>query len=481
MTDDKEMPLTFPKDDGLHNIYVWALFLVSAVYMLGNVWMGSLLPGDEGAYGQIAREIVVAKEGWLTLHLNNEPWFEKPPLYIWLIALTYKIFGVNEFSVRLWSALFGYGCVVLVYFLSIQFFISKRIALFSPLVLIGFTQFVKQSKMGMMDGPLTFFILLGLFLFWIGRKEDRYLLFVGITAGVAFMVKSFAAFLLPIIIAVFGFASGETKKLTNGRLLSGFAIGILLCLPWHIYECMKWGNAFADEYFFHHIVRRAVDGLGGNRGGALYYFEMLLSQNIPLGALSFLAVPYILYSIRSERDGERKTALVLVAVSVAVTYILFSLVKTKIITYIMPAYPFLALAIAATADRVVGGKRLKDPKILIMFLIVLAMIPSGRIFFDRHRTLDYSPGLKKSSLSAKTHSNERDILYLYEIPEFWEILFYSERKIDPITRDDFLRKASASNPFLCLMSKSDGFFAELKKNGLTALYEDEEYVLYQRQ
>jgi 4-amino-4-deoxy-L-arabinose transferase-like glycosyltransferase len=424
---------------------------------------------------------VVEKKGLLTLYFNSQPWFEKPPLSIWLIAAAYKLFGVNEFSVRIWSAFFGFGCVILVYFFAKQLFLSRRIAFFSSLTLIGFTQFVKQSKMGMMDGPLTFFILLGLFLFWIGRKKDSYLLYVGITTGAAFMIKSFAAFLLPIILIVFAFAIGERQQLVNRKLLLGFLIGFLICLPWHLFEYMKWGRAFVTDYFVHHIFRRTFEDLQASKENPFYYFKMLLSQNIPLGAISYFAVSYIFYSVHLEKDRERRAALILIAAAVAVTFLLYSFVKTKVVAYIIPVYPLLALAIAVTADRLVDNKGRSDTRKLIScLLIVLVMIPVGRFVVDGHRTLDYAPRLKTLSLAAKINSSKHEVLLLYQIPEFWEILFYSGRRINQVNRDELLERSYDANSFLALMSKKDGFFKELNKYGLTVVYEDEEYILYRR-
>jgi len=474
--------MLFLENHKANQIVIFGLFLLSAVYMFYNIWSGSLLPCDEGCYGEIAREMVVEEKGWLTLHFNYEPWFEKPPLYIWLIALAYKLFGVNEFSVRIWSALFGFGCVILLYFFSKKLFLSERIALFSALSLIGFTQFVKPSKMGMMDAPLTFFILLGLFFFWIGRKKDHYFLFVGISTGFAFMVKSFAAFLLPIIVIAFACAAGELKHLTNRKLFLGFLIGFLICLPWHIYQYIEWGNIFVNEYFFKHVLGRTYQGFEGNTGSAFYYFERIFTHNIPLGSLCFFTIPYMLYVLRLEKDRERKAAFILIVASVAIPLILFSLVKTKVYTYIMPAYPFLALSIAVTADRIINKGGTDNRKLIIALLLILIMIPVGRIILDRHRTLDYSPEIKNLSLSVKSNSSKKDVLFLYQIPELQDILFYSERKISQIDRDDLLKRASNPNPFLCLMAKKNGLFEELKnkKYGLTILTETDNYILYKR-
>lgn len=476
--------MIFPENHKANQIFVFGLFLLLAMYMFNNLWSGSLISCDEGVYGEIAREIIVGKKGWLTFHFNYQPWFEKPPLYIWLIALAYKLFGINEFSVRIWSALFGFGCVILLYFFSKKLFLSSRIALFSSLSLIGFTGFIKFSKWGFMDAPLTFFILLGLFLFWIGRRKAHYLLYIGILTGVAFMVKNFAAFLLPIIVIVFALVNEELKQLMNKKLFFGFLIGFLICLPWHIYEYIIWGNTFINEYFLKHVLMRTFQTFNENPESTLFYFKRLFDQNIPLGIISFFTIPYIVYSLHLEKDRERKSAFILIVTSVAVTFILFSFVKTKYYQYIMPAYPFLSLSIAVTADRIISKWRSDNRKPTIALLLILIMIPIGRYILDEHKTLDYSPEIKSLALSAKSNSNEQEVIFLYQFPrlETSDILFYSERKIIFVDRDELFERASDSKPFLCLMSKKNGFFEKLKikKYGLTILRQTDKYILYKR-
>lgn len=464
------------------NIYAGGLFLFSAIYMFYNLWCGSLYAWDEGWYGEVAREVIVEGKGWLTLHYNYQPWFQKPPLYIWMIAIAYKFFGVNEFAVRIWSTIFGFSSIILVYFLSKKLFLSERVAFFSSLILVGFTQFVKQSRMGMMDAPLTFFILLGIYFFWIGRKREWYLLYVGIITGIAFMLKSFAAFQLPIIVIVFAFATREWEQLMNRKLFFGFFVGFFICLPWHIYEYIKWGSAFVNDYFIHQILRRTFEGLDGNKGSALYYFKILITKNIPLGAISFFTIPYIFYSLHLEKDRERKAAFILILTSIAVILLLFSVVTTKLPWYIVPVYPFLSISIAASLDQIINRTIHNKNKLIIIVFTILIIIPIARFVFDKKKNLDYSPELKKISLSAKKQSNKPELLHFYGIPESPIILFYSERMVQMDSREELLKIASDVNPFLCLMSKKDGFFEELKRNSrVTVLKETERYILYNRQ
>jgi len=464
-----------------YDFFAVGLFLLSAAYFSYKLWDGSLYAWDEGWYGEVAREAVEGKE-WLTFHYNYQTWMQKPPLFIWMVAAAFKVFGVNEFGERIPSAMFGFGSVILLYFLARELFSSKRIAFLSSLTLIGFAQFVKQSKMGMMDAPLTFFILLAIYFFWLGRKKERNLIYVGIITGIAFMIKSFAAFQIPMIIALFSLASGELRRLANIKFISGFVIGLVVCLPWHLYQYHIYGKQFIDEYFFRQIFARTIEPADNNAGNFLSYFKVIIVKNIPLGMLSLLAIPYILFSLRKE-EGDKRSALILLISSVTVIILLFSLVRTKLGWYILPVYPFLSMLTAVSLTKFVGkAKPTHRKKIPALIIIALTVIPIFRFVLDKHRNLDYMPELKSVSLTIKNHSGKSDKLLLYGVAEETVIPFYSERGMYRVGRDDLLATASGTKHFICLMEKKDGFFEELKekKYGLTVLKDTDDLILYER-
>jgi 4-amino-4-deoxy-L-arabinose transferase-like glycosyltransferase len=83
-----------------------AVLFLGAVLIFWNLGGDALIHWDEGRTAERAREILVFHD-WITLHLNYQPDFAKPPLYYWLTALLYQLIGVNEFAARFWAAWFG--------------------------------------------------------------------------------------------------------------------------------------------------------------------------------------------------------------------------------------------------------------------------------------------------------------------------------------------------------------------------------------
>ncbi len=85
--------------------WIIATLLISSIVFLSRLYEPSL-SGDAAKYALIAKTML--KEGnYLFPHLGEEPYYKKPPFFFWLIALSFKIFGFNEFAARLPSALFG--------------------------------------------------------------------------------------------------------------------------------------------------------------------------------------------------------------------------------------------------------------------------------------------------------------------------------------------------------------------------------------
>src|SRR5436190_13867352 len=94
--------------------------LICLALLLAAVWFGTLdmrklVRPDEGRYAEIPREMVATGD-WLTPRLNAIKYFEKPPLQYWATAAAYTAFGEHQWTARLWPALTGLICILLIYF-----------------------------------------------------------------------------------------------------------------------------------------------------------------------------------------------------------------------------------------------------------------------------------------------------------------------------------------------------------------------------
>src|SRR5215210_3359563 len=110
------------------------LLLIAIFALLWKLGAGSLTAWDEAIYAQVSKEIVKGGD-WLTLHWEYTPWFEKPPLLMWVTALFYRLFGVSEFWARLPSALSGIALIGVTYVIG-KLTYGKRVGLLAAVILL---------------------------------------------------------------------------------------------------------------------------------------------------------------------------------------------------------------------------------------------------------------------------------------------------------------------------------------------------------
>ncbi|HHV62459.1 MAG TPA: glycosyltransferase family 39 protein [Firmicutes bacterium] len=358
--------------------------VVIAVLVLPALLIGlgasSLWDLDEGMYAEVAREMLVRGD-YVAPYFNYQPRFDKPPLHYWVTAGFYKVFGVNEFSARLGSASFGFLGAVLVYFLGRTLF-SKRVGLLAAIVLGTNLLYFAESKIGLVDTALTFFIVLSLLAFWLAwlRRDRRYYALLGVAMALGTLTKGPVAVLLPggviIIFLVLseGFR-GVWREVANRWALLGAATFALIALPWHLAVWARYGGKFLADYFGYHMFTRFTSAIE-THGGPWYYYLLVLALGfLPWsGFLLAGAVGEIIMGMRVKpwmqwlqggHDGRRdrrnrdrfyrlwgngRDGVRFVMIWFAVVFLFFSMSKTKLPGYILPGLPSVALAVALWLD-----------------------------------------------------------------------------------------------------------------------------------
>ncbi|OQY27150.1 MAG: hypothetical protein B6244_11465 [Candidatus Cloacimonetes bacterium 4572_55] len=262
-----------------------------------------------------------------------------PPLFIWLTSLSMKLFGINDLTVRIWSAIAGALTIFLVY-LTPQ---RRSEGLFAAFTLSGIGFFSTFSRMGQLDIFYTFFIMLGLY-FWrqFERTEHtRGISLVGVAFGLAMMSKIIVGLFLPMAIAGYIltliFWKQISWQLALRQWLAIFVIGCLIAAPWHLFMWVRHGREFIDYYLLFHIYQRALFGVESNvpRLGRLFF----VNQLPVMMSLSLVAAFIPISKLFKTKD--RYTLLYLWAF--LVPFVIFSISATKLRTYAIPMLPPLAL------------------------------------------------------------------------------------------------------------------------------------------
>lgn len=318
------------------------LIALASILILVGLGAGSLVDWDEAIYAQVAREIIQSGN-WITLSHGYQPYFEKPPLLMWSIAVSYKFFGISEFSSRLPSAIAG---ILLVYstYLCGRVIHGNKTGFLAGLILLSCFGFVYQSRNGTTNIPLTLFIFTGLYAYLRLRQSSQkwwYLFFVFFS--LAFMVKFWAGLVLPAVVFISILADGKLRETLRSK---HFWLGVLLAaaiiLPWHILVYLQNGQIFLDAYINRNLIQRTFTTLEEHSGTTLFYLNVLQSYMAPW----FFLIPFVIaQGLREILDRQRKTD-VLIFLVVCVFGLYTFVVNTKLEIYILPVLPAFAILMA---------------------------------------------------------------------------------------------------------------------------------------
>ena len=271
----------------------WLLGLSVAAIILWGIFLGDvpLRDWDEGTRALIAREIY-RTGNWIYPTLGGQPYLLKPPLMDWLIALSYKIAGVHEFSTRFPGAFFSACGVPLLYLVGREVFKERLPAVFAAGVYLTLLPVVRHGRLAMLDGMAVSFFLLLLFCLLKSRQDRRWAVGVGFGLGLISFTKGLLVLPLGAIALAFLLANQQFYLLGSPYLWIGIILGNLPMLAWYFAQWQHYGASFLQVHFQSQGVERISQGVEGHAQPPWYYLLELLNI-LSLGYCFSLAV-YIL-------------------------------------------------------------------------------------------------------------------------------------------------------------------------------------------
>ncbi len=328
-----------------------SILLVLCAYLfffrLGSM---ALTDPDETFYAQTAKEML-NRGDWATPYLYGKPQFEKPILIYWLVESSYKMFGVNEKSARLPSAVFGLLGVIAMYLLGKLLF-NKRAGFLSAIILATNVEYIILSRACITDMVLTVLMLAGVLFFFYGYLKGKGYFYIFSSAAFALAVLTkgpIAIFLPAVIFSSFLFITkdlGALKKIPFGWCLLVF---ILVAAPWYFLAYKIHGKEFIDAFFGFQNVTRFMQS-EHKIGSQIYYnIPVIFAGFFPWSAFLPSGFWYFLKRSISERKAERAIP-IFILIWFFVIFIFFSISRTKLPTYVFPSFIALALMIGLLWD-----------------------------------------------------------------------------------------------------------------------------------
>ena len=307
------------------------IVLIGSILFIPFIGKVHLFDWDEINFAEAAREMLITKN-YTSVQIDYLPFWEKPPLFIWLQAISMKIFGVNEFAARFPNALCGIVTLLCLYRTGKRIFNEQFGVLWVVIYCGTFLTFL-YFKSGIIDPVFNLLIFLSVYYLSFMSlktfaKRNKYLIISGIFLGLAILTKGPVALLVLILCALVVWIVSRFKTFLTIKELLLFALVVFLVgMSWFGIEMYHNGFWFISTFITYQI--RLLQTQDAGHGGPFFYHWIVLL----LGC--FPASIFAIKGIISKQSGTeeqlnfRKWMLVLFWV----VLILFSLVKTKIVHY----------------------------------------------------------------------------------------------------------------------------------------------------
>jgi 4-amino-4-deoxy-L-arabinose transferase-like glycosyltransferase len=359
------------------------IIAAAAIVLFTNLGRPALWDRDEPRNAGAAREMI-ERGDWVVPTFNGELRVHKPVLVNWLIMSAYAVFGVNEFAARFWSAVLGIGTCLLTYHLG-RLLYRAEVGLWAALLLATSLMFVVASRAATPDASLIFCFTLAIYLFARGSmaslarggaalpQHARTYVAMYAAMGVGVLSKGPVAVVLPT--AVLGMyllimlprkkpaTTSDSLGSRLARMVGVFeprhflrttwalrpltAIGMVLLIagPWYVWVAVRTDGAWLREFILTHNTGRFMNSAENHRGPIVYYLAAILIGMLP-GAI-FMGPALTKHYQRLRDGGAWRAADVLTGCWAGVVVVFFSLASTKLPSYVLPAYPAIALLLGA--------------------------------------------------------------------------------------------------------------------------------------
>jgi 4-amino-4-deoxy-L-arabinose transferase-like glycosyltransferase len=367
-----------------------ALTLLLTVLQFGRT---PLFEPDEGRYAEIPREMLASGE-FITPHLNGVLYFEKPPLYYWLVAGSMALLGPSEWAVRLPGMLATTGMVLMTAAFARRRW-GMRTGLLAGLVTGSSVLVFSLARIAIIDPVLSLCLSAGVFAFAAfqeaeqdgnGRRARRALYGLAVASAAAVLAKGLIGIVLPGGTILFFIALSGRWRLVSKLLAPGpILVFLLLAVPWHV-EVARRNPDFLGFYFVREHFNRFLKSGFHREGSPFYFVAVLLAGFLPW--TGFFGRFRETFPTRRSAFRERGTESFLWVWAILV-FVFFTASHSKLIPYVEPIWPSLGVLLAVGIEKTrQRGTTFKTERLLSALL--LAGLLAAAAFF----------GLEKGYLAA---------------------------------------------------------------------------------
>ena len=388
------------------------LFLVIALYFL-NLGTNQVFAPNESFYADAALNMLKTGNYLIPIY-NDHIRLAKPPLLYWLIALSFKIFGVSSFSLRLPSALAGSFCVLFTYYFGEK--ITKNLGLYGAIATGMALEFVSNARYASPEVLFCFFISSSIYFLYFYLKSQKiyYLVASTILSSLAMLTKGPVGVLIVGFVGFWYIVFENPNLLKDYKLYMAFVIALFIGGLWYI-EVL---NSPYKELLIHKFYIENIKRINGLESDPWYFY---IKDTI----VSFAPFSIVLYLFFLNLKGLK--TIKLASVWFFSLFIVFSLIKMKIPTYLIPAYPAMGFIVGINAL----AKKYFRYMFWILFCIGL-LIYYALIVFVLPSIEPYRP-YKEMGYVIRLYKNNKPVYYegyfIHQLP------FYADTTIKKFAKN----------------------------------------------
>jgi 4-amino-4-deoxy-L-arabinose transferase len=399
------------------SLAIIGLFLLIYIAPLG---ISPLAIPDETRYSEIPREMIASGD-WVAPHIDGLRYFEKPAMGYWLNAISIMTFGENRFAARFPSAMATGLSALMLFFFARRFSRDALTGIFTASIFLLFIEVFGVASSSVLDAPFSFFVTASVIFYFFAVTEQvqsrrrLFLVLSGVFCGFSFLTKGFLAFaLLLIIIVPYMIWERRFKDILKSLWIPAL-VAVLVSLPWcimiHLREPDFWNFFFWNEHIRRFTSRTA------QHDEPFWYFLRLL----PFAALpwTFLAPAAWL----GLRNGAFSNSMIKYSLCwFLFPFIFFSISSGKLLTYILPCFPPLAVLFASGIKGylITEGKKTYNMGALLLAILICMFAIALPVFqiFGYHGIKPYTDMITPAVLTAALF--------------FWALYaFFSTRVVTP--------------------------------------------------
>lgn len=356
------MPWPGTRVAGVPTLAVALVVLVFALAWFGTLGVRHLLGPDEGRYAEIAREMLNTGD-WVTIRYNGLKYFEKPPLHMWVTAISYALFGIGEWQARLCVALAGIAGLGASMLAAARWF-GARAGLLTGLVLASAPMWNVAAHFNTLDMTLSGIMACVLASMLLAQHPSatpatrrNWMLACWAAMGLALLTKGLVGLVLPgLVLVVYTCVTRDLALWRRLHAPAGIAVMLLVAVPWY-WLVARHNPEFLRFFFIHEHWQRYTSTVHARKGALWYFVPLVLGGFLPwLGLLPGMVRAVRQRAGTARAGGARPFQPALMAALWAVSiFVFFSLSGSKLPGYILPVFPALGIlagvALARTGAR----------------------------------------------------------------------------------------------------------------------------------